>query len=100
MFGMLARATLKPGKEAELQALLAEWRTIMRPKLPGSYLELVGNVAGTPADVIFVALSQDQTAFEQLSASPEQHAFNQKFNAVFEGEPTWEMISMEIAVQD
>lgn len=100
MFGMIARATLKDGKEQELQDLLASWRTTMRPQIPGKFLELVGNVAGSPNQVVFIALAQDQAAFEQMSASAEEHAFYGKFDAVFEAEPSWEMVSMEITIPE
>ncbi|MDQ3692827.1 MAG: antibiotic biosynthesis monooxygenase [Chloroflexota bacterium] len=100
MYGMIARATVKPGQAAALQALLADWRATVRPTVPGSFLELVGNIAGHTDQVVFVALAQDQAAWDQLAASPEQLAFYQKFNAVFTAEPTWETVSMEITIQD
>ncbi len=100
MFGMIARATLQAGKERALQDLLANWRTTMRPQIPGKFLELVGNVAGSRNQVVFIALAQDQAAFEQMSASPEEHAFYGKFDAVFEAEPTWETVSMEVTIPE
>jgi hypothetical protein len=100
MFGMIARATLKPGKEQELQALLANWKATMRPSMPGKFLELVGNIAGQPNQVVFIALAEDAAAFEKMSASGEEHAFYGKFDAVFEAKPTWEVVSMEITIDD
>ena len=98
MFGMIAHATLKEGKEQELQSLLANWKATMRPQVPGKFLELVGNVAGQPNQVVFIALAQDQVAFEKMSASGEEHAFYGKFDAVFEAKPSWEVVSMDVTI--
>ncbi len=100
MFGMIARATLKEGKEQELQTLLANWKETMGPQLPGKFLELVGNVAGQPNQVVFIALAQDEAAFQQMSASPEEHAFYGKFDAVFEEKPTIEVVSMDVTIPE
>jgi hypothetical protein len=100
MFGMIAHATLKAGKEQELQSLLADWKASMRPTIPGKFLELVGNIAGQPNQVVFIALAEDAAAFEQMSASGTEHAFYGKFDAVFEAKPTWEMVNMDVTIND
>lgn len=100
MYGMIARATLKPGQAPALQTLLTDWRTTVRPTIPGSFLELVGNIAGNTNQVVFVALARDEAAWNQLAASPAQLAFYQRFNAVFEAEPTWETVAMDITIQN
>lgn len=100
MFGMIARATLKEGKEQELQSLLANWKATMRPQLPGKFLEMVGNAAGQPNQVVFIALAEDEAAFQKMSASPEEHAFYGKFNEVFEAEPTIQVVSMNITIPE
>ena len=100
MFGTIARARLKPGQQGQLQALTEEWRRTVRPKVPGRFLELVGHAAGRPDEVVFVALAQDEQTYRALASMPEQHAFYLRFNEVFEAEPAWEDVSLEIAIND
>lgn len=100
MFGTIAHATLKPGQRNRLDAFMEEWRRDIRPKVPGSFLELVGHKAAQPDQIVFVALAQDEPTYRRLAAMPEQHAFYLRFNDVFEGEPTWEDVELDIRVND
>jgi hypothetical protein len=100
MFGMIARATLKEGKEQEVQSLLTIWNDTMWSQLPGKLLELVGNVAGQPNQVVFIALAQDEAAFQQMSASPEEHAFYGKFDAAFEEKPTIDIVQIAVTIPE
>jgi hypothetical protein len=79
---------------------MAEWKRDIRPKIPGAFVELVGNVAGKPDQVVFIALAQDQATYQALAAMPEQHAFYLKFNEVFTGEPSWEDVEMEWGLKE
>jgi hypothetical protein len=45
-------------------------------------------------------LAQDEAAFQQMSASPEEHAFYGKFDAVFEEKPTIEVVSMDVTIPE
>jgi hypothetical protein len=94
MFGTIAHATLKPGMEAKLDELFADWKRDIRPKIPGAFVELFGHKAGQPNEVVFVALAQDEETYRKLAAMPEQHQFYLRFNEVFTGEPTWEDVAM------
>ena len=93
---MIARATVKPGQEAPLQALLAEWKLAMRPEIPGSFLELSGNITGNPMEVVFIALAENQSAFEQLAATPGQQDFSTRFDVVHTAKPRWELVEMQV----
>lgn len=100
MFGTIARATLKPGQEAKLETMFEEWSRDIRPKIPGPFVELTGHAAGKPDQVVFVALAQDEATYRALAEMPEQHAFYQRFNEVFTGEPTWEDVEMEWGLRE
>ncbi len=100
MFGTIAHATLKPGQEGKLEALLEDWRRDVRPKIPGAFVELWGHQAGKPDQIVFVALAQDEETYRKLAAMPEQHEFYLRFNEVFTGEPTWEDVEMTWASKD
>ncbi|HEX5498944.1 MAG TPA: hypothetical protein VFX03_06950 [Thermomicrobiales bacterium] len=100
MFGTIAHATLKPGQRQRLDEFMEEWRRDVRPKVPGSFLELVGHQAGKPDQIVFVALAQDEPTYRRLAAMPEQHEFYLRFNEVFTGEPTWEDVELDIRIDD
>ena len=100
MFGTIAHATLQPGKQAALDALMADWKRDIPPKIPGAFLELLGHQAGKPDHVVFVALAQDEETYRNLAALPEQHAFYLRFNEVFTGEPTWEDVEMHWGLKE
>jgi hypothetical protein len=100
MFGTIARATLRPGKQARLNELLEEWKRDVRPKVPGPFVHLTGHAAGQPDQIVFVALAQDEETYRNLANMPEQHQFYLKFDEVFEAMPTWEDVEMEWGLRD
>jgi hypothetical protein len=100
MFGTIAHATLKPGQRQRLDDFMDEWRRDIRPKVAGSFLELVGHQAGKPDQIVFVALAQDEATYRRLATMPEQHEFYLRFNEVFEAEPTWEDVELDIRIDD
>jgi hypothetical protein len=100
MFGTIAHATLKPGQEGKLEEVLADWKRDILPKIPGTFVQLTGNQAGKPDQIVFVALAQDEATYRKLAEMPEQHQFYLRFNEVFTGEPTWEDVAMEWDVRE
>jgi hypothetical protein len=100
MFGTIGHARPKPGTDAQFDTLMDEWRQTVRPKIPGSFLELIGRPKDRPGEVVFVALAQDEATYRQLAAMPEQDAFYRRLVALLDGEPIWEDVEMEIAVND
>ena len=100
MFGTIGHVRPKPGREAQLQQLMDEWRREIRPKIPGSVLSLVGSPKDRPGEMVFVALMQDEATYQNLAATPEQDAWFRRLVEHTEGEPTWEDVEMEIQVQD
>jgi len=100
VFGTIAHAQLKSGDATQLNALMAEWTQTIRPTVSGPFHMMVGHVGGDPSQVVFVALAQDEATYRALAASPAQDAFYQRFNQVFEAEPTWEDVEMDITIQE
>jgi hypothetical protein len=100
MFGTIARATLKPGQEAARDAYLEDWKREIRPKIPGSFVHLIGHAAGRPDQLVLVALAQDEATYRRLAEMPEQHAFYLRFREMVEGEPAWEDVELEWSIRE
>ena len=100
MFGTIGHAQLKSGSESQLTALMEEWTRTLRPKIPGSVLQLSGTPNGRPGDVVFIALMSDEAAYRALANDPDQDAWYRRFMEIVEGEVQWEDVEMEITLQD
>ena len=97
MFGTIGRARLKNGARAQLDAMMDEWNATIRPKVPGDFINLVGNDAGDPNSVVFVALARDERTYRDLANLPEQDAWFRRFMEHVEGEVTWQDVEMRPA---
>lgn len=97
MFGTIGHARLRPGARGSLAPLLDDWLATIRPKVPGSFLNLVGHSAGDPDALVFMALAQDESTYRDLAALPEQDAWFHRFMELVEGDVTWEDVEMESA---
>lgn len=95
MFGTIGRARIKPGSRAQIESLMAEWDATIRPRIPGEMIRLMGNAAGSPDDVVFVALAKDEATYRNLANMPEQDAWFRRFAEHVEGEVRWEDVEME-----
>jgi len=100
MFGTIGRVRPKPGKDAEFDALHASWKQTVRPKVPGSFLELVGRPNDRPSEVVFIALAQDEETYRRLADLPEQHEFYQRMVDLLEAPPTWEDVELNVVIND
>jgi hypothetical protein len=100
MFGTIAHATLKPGQEGKLEEFMADWKRDILPKIPGTFIQLTGHLAGKQDQIVFVALAQDEATYRTLAEMPEQHQFYLRFNEVFTGEPAWEDVTMDFHKRD
>jgi hypothetical protein len=94
MFGTIGHANLKPGARAQIEGLMADWNATIRPKVPGAFITLAGNVAGQPDEMVFVALAQDEATYRNLAAMSEQDAWFRRFAALVDGEVRWEDVEM------
>ncbi|MBA2518152.1 MAG: hypothetical protein H0V24_00645, partial [Chloroflexia bacterium] len=86
MFGTIGHARLKPGRQAELEALLQEWEQTIRPQIPGEFVEFLGHVAGQSDHQLFVALAQDEATYRRLAELPAQDAWFRRFAEQVDGE--------------
>ncbi len=100
MFGTIGRARVKSGHTSQLNALLQEWKDTVRPKVPGTFLEVSGHRAGAPDEMVFLALAQDEATYRRLADMPEQDAWFRKMVEHLEAEPTWEDVEMQIIVPE
>lgn len=98
MFGTIGHARVKSGHNAELTAMLEEWKSTIRPLVPGSFLELSGHRADDPDEIVFVALAQDEPTYRGLANLPEQDAFYRRMVQHLEAEPSWEDVELDIIV--
>ena len=98
MFGTIGHARAKSGHDGELRAMLEEWKTSIRPKVPGTFIELSGHRESDPESIVFVALAQDEQAYRNLADLPEQDAFYRRMLEHLEAEPTWEDVEMDVVV--
>ena len=97
MFGTIGHARLKTGSRAQLDSLMADWNATIRPRIPGATVNLIGHAAGSPDDIVFVALVQDEPTYRNLANMPEQDAWFRRFAAQVDGEVRWEDVEMENA---
>ena len=98
MFGTIGHARAKAGHDVELRAMMDDWKTSIRPKVPGAFLELSGHRADDPHSIVFVALAQDEQTYRNLADLPEQDAFYRRMVEHLEAEPTWEDVEMDVIV--
>ena len=96
MFGTIGHARLKPGGQAQIDALTQEWLQTIRPRIPGEVVQLMGHADGQPDELIFVALVQDKATYQQLAAMPEQDAWYRRMTEQLEGDVRWEDVEMEM----
>jgi hypothetical protein len=100
MFGTIGRARPKPGTEAQFQELADDWWQTIRPKIPGTFVEMLGRPKDRPGEVIFIALAQDEATYRQLAEMPEQDDWYRRMSEHFDGDPTWEDIEIDVVRKD
>jgi hypothetical protein len=96
MFGTIGHARLKPGGEAQMQALMEDWKANIRPKIPGGFVSTAGFKAGMPNEMVFLALAQDEATYRGLANMPEQDAWFRKISELLESDVTWEDVQMDV----
>ena len=99
MFGTIGHARLKSGRQAPLEALNQEWQQTIRPKIPGEFVQLIGNRDGQPDELVFVALAQVKATYQRMAEMPEQDAWYRRFAEQVEGEVRWEDVEMAWGAQ-
>lgn len=100
MFGTIGHGRLKNGHDADFEAMFSEWRTSIRPLVPGTFIELAGHRADDSREIVFVALAQDEATYRALAELPEQDAFYRQMVEHLEAEPSWEDVELEVVVPE
>ena len=94
MFGTIGHARLKPGHQPQLDALMEEWQRVIRPQVPGEFVQIGGHAAGKPEQIVFVALAQDEPTYRKLAELPDQDAWYRRFAEHLDGDVRWEDVEM------
>jgi hypothetical protein len=89
-----------PGHEAQVMAMMDEWKNDIRPKVPGSFFELSGHSADDASEMVFVALCRDEPTYRMLAGMPEQDAFFRKLMQHADGDARWEDVQLDITMND
>src|SRR4051812_1909729 len=97
MFGTIGHARLKPGARAQLESLMGDWNATIRPQIPAAIVNLIGHAAGSPDDLVFLALVQDEPTYRDLANLPEQDAWFRRMTALIDGDVRWEDVELDAA---
>jgi hypothetical protein len=95
MFGTIGHIRIREGHEAAMSNLMDEWLEKIRPRIPGSFLNLYGRSVDRSGDTVFVALARDEATYRQLAELPEQDAWYRRMLEHIEGEPEWEDVELD-----
>jgi hypothetical protein len=95
MFGTIGHVRIKDGHESALTDLMDEWRVSIRPRVPGTFLNLFGRSVDRPGEAVFVALAEDEPTYRTLADMPEQDAWYRRLLDHIEAEPDWEDVELE-----
>jgi quinol monooxygenase YgiN len=74
-FALVVRFTVRPGAEAQFDALVAETAAGIRSSEPGTLVYACHTVEGEPRQRIFYELYRDRAAFEAHEQSPHTRRF-------------------------
>jgi quinol monooxygenase YgiN len=85
MYGTIARLRIKPGMEAELEALS---RTQV-PEIPGFVFQHVYRMDRDPQELYLVVGFTDQEAYRRNAESPAQEERYAQYSALLEQAPEW-----------
>jgi quinol monooxygenase YgiN len=74
-FALMVRFTVRPGAEAQFDALVAETAAGIRQSEPGTLIYACHHVNGEPRQRIFYELYRDRDAFDTHEQSPHTRRF-------------------------
>jgi quinol monooxygenase YgiN len=86
MYGSVSRWTAKEGKEAELEALVAE---ISKAPYPGSRGLTVYRSDANPREYWVAGVFESRGAYTANSASPETSRNYERLRSLMESDPEW-----------
>ncbi|MBA2468481.1 MAG: hypothetical protein H0V37_03655 [Chloroflexia bacterium] len=97
MFGTIGHIRVRDGHEPALNELMEDWSVAIRPRVPGSFLQLYGRSVDRPGETVFVALAENEATYRQLAELPEQDAWYRRLLEHIEREPEWEDVELDYA---
>lgn len=83
-FALVVRFTVRPGAEAQFDALVADTADGIRTSEPGTLVYACHHVDGQPRQRIFYELYRDRAAFDAHEQSPHTRRFLTARNALLE----------------
>lgn len=89
MYGTVANMRIKAGHGDALLALIKEWNTERKPKVPGALNGYVFKLDSDPQDWILIGLFQDKDTYTANADDPEQDRWFRRVMEHLEAEPVW-----------
>ena len=89
MYGTVAHIRVKAGEDDALIALMEQWNTERKPKVPGVVAGYMFKQDRDPQDWILVAVFTDKAAYRANADDPEQDRWFRSLMEHLEGEPQW-----------
>lgn len=86
MYGTIARFQLKPGMEAQLDALQ---QAFAAAAVPGFVVAYIYQTAAEPREHYLVVVFESQATYQANADSPAQAARYQQLRAVMAADPEW-----------
>jgi quinol monooxygenase YgiN len=86
MFGTIARAHVRPGKEAELLALSRSYPQLEIPGLLGQYLFMTDRASG---EFYLVVIFENKELYMANADAPEQHQRFLQMRELLADDPEW-----------
>ena len=72
MYGTIFRMRVKPGREAGVAKVFADWDREVKPKVEGAIETLLMRPDGKPGELIGVAVFRDVASYRANADSPDQ----------------------------
>ena len=89
MYGTVAHARVKAGKEQEGEALMQAWARDRKPTLPGCVRGYTFQLDSDPNAIIIVAVFDSKESYVANANDPEQDVWYRQLRETLEDDPTW-----------
>ena len=86
MYGTVARFTIKPGMEQQLDAIGKEYDSL---KIPGYVGEIIYKMDSSPNEYFMAVIFENKALYEKNADDPAQHQRYLKWRALLAADPEW-----------
>lgn len=90
MYGTIFRLRVKPGREADVLAMIEEWWCERAPQVAGVRADYLFRPDGASGELVGVALFADRESYRANAEDPDQDRWYRRFRALLEADPQWE----------